>query len=86
MICVTFMLAFMVPKIDLFIAFIGAVGCTTLSVIVPPILDLLVFWQLEGYSKQLLVKDLFILAFGVYIFLAGTYLSLHDILTYLFAN
>lgn len=80
----TFLMAFIVPKLDLFISFIGAVGSSTLALIVPPILDLLVFWPLAGYSSKVLAKDLFILAFGIYIFLAGTFLSLNDIFKYLF--
>ena len=82
----TFLMAFLVPKLDLFISFIGAVGSSTLALIVPPILDLLVFWPLAGYSKKLLAKDLFILAFGIYIFIAGTCLSLSDIFKYLFKS
>lgn len=85
-ISLTFLMAFIVPRLDLFISFIGAVGSSTLALIVPPILDLLVFWPLGGYSKKVLAKDLFILLFGTYIFLAGTFLSLNDIFKYLFKS
>lgn len=83
MILFTFTLAILVPRIDLFISLIGAVASSTLAIIVPALLDLLVFYPLAGYPRKKLAKNVFIILFGVYIFVAGTYTSLHDISEYL---
>lgn len=84
MIIFTYSLAMVVPRIDLFIALIGAVGSSTLALIIPPMLDLLVFWPLENYSMRKLIKNILILCFGLYIFIAGTLTSFFDILKYIF--
>lgn len=83
MILIIFGLAIAVPKIDLFIALIGAVASSTLAIIVPILIDLWVFWPIEGYSKTKLIANILFLLFGVYIFFAGTYSSMKDIINYL---
>jgi len=82
-IIIAFALAMIVPRIDLFIALIGAIASSTLAIIVPICLDLLIFWPQENYCKKKLAKDVIILLFGTYIFFAGTYTSLFDIVEYL---
>ena len=72
-----------VPRIDLFIALIGAIASSTLAIIVPVLLDLIVFWPMNNYNKKQLFKDIVILIFGIYIFGAGTYTSMYDIIKYL---
>ena len=81
---VTFCFAIVVPKLDLFISLIGAVGSCTLAIVVPALLDLLLFWPMEGYSKIVLIKNSCIIIFGTYVFIAGTYISLRDIFEYIF--
>lgn len=82
-IVLAFSLAMVVPRIDLFIALIGAVASSTLAIIVPIVLDLLVFWPLNNYNKKQLIKNIIIIIFGIYIFIAGTYTSMYDIVEYL---
>lgn len=82
----TFGLAIVVPRIDLFINLIGAIASSTLAIIVPVVLDILVFWPMENYSIKKLIKNILMLVFGIYIFIAGTYTSLHDIYEYLFVD
>jgi len=72
-----------VPRIDLFISLIGAVASSTLAIIVPIVLDHFIFWPMENYSLIKLVKNIVVAVFGVYIFFAGTYTSLYDIIDYL---
>jgi proton-coupled amino acid transporter len=79
----TFSLAIVVPRIDLFIALIGAIASSTLAIIVPIVLDHVIFWPIENHSLVKVVKNSIILVFGVYIFFAGTYTSLSDIFDYL---
>lgn len=82
-IILTYSLAMVVPRIDLFIALIGAIASSTLAIIVPILLDLIVFWPMNNYNKKQLFKDIVILIFGIYIFGAGTYTSMYDIIKYL---
>jgi amino acid permease len=79
----TFLLAVSIPRIDLFISLVGAVASSTLAIILPPILDLIVFWPQTNYSTLRLIKNILIILFGVYIFGAGTFVSFKDIINYL---
>lgn len=84
MIIFTFVLAILVPRIDLFISLIGAVASSTLAIIVPASIDILIFWPKAGYPKKKLFKDIFIILFGIYIFVAGTYTSIHNIIDFFY--
>jgi hypothetical protein len=53
---------------------------------VPPLLDIIVFWNLENRSLVKLFKNVLIILFGIYIFLAGTYVSVSDIIDYIINN
>lgn len=83
LILLIFGFAIAVPRIELFIALIGAVASSTLAIIVPIMLDLWVFWPIEGRSKTKLITNILFLMFGFYIFIAGTYSSMKDIVNYL---
>ncbi len=78
----TFLLAFSIPRIDLFISLVGAVASSTLAIIVPPVLDLIVFWPSTNFSVLKLGKNIMVILFGVYIFSAGTFVSVKDIVNY----
>ncbi len=82
MVLFTFAMAILIPRIDLFISLIGAVSGSVLALVVPPALDLLLFLAHSKYFKIKLIKNIFILLFGGYIFFAGTYVSLRDIVEY----
>lgn len=83
MVVFTFCLAILVPKIDLFISLVGSIASSTLAIIIPPILDLVVFWPESNRSKPKLIKNILIILFGIYIFIAGTWVSMNDIIKYL---
>lgn len=70
----------------MFISLIGALASSTLAIIVPPLLDIIVFWNLENRSLVKLFKNVLIILFGIYIFLAGTYVSVSDIIDYFINN
>jgi proton-coupled amino acid transporter len=79
----TFALAVNVPRIDLFISLVGSIASSTLAIIIPPIMDHIVFYESSNRSKMRLLKNVLIVLFGVYIFVSGTYVSLRDIVGYL---
>ena len=78
----TFLLAILIPKIDLFISLVGAVASSTLALIIPPFLEFLIVWKTPERTKFLVFKNVAIILFGVYIFFAGTIVSLKDIINY----
>lgn len=64
----------------LFIYLVGAIASTALSVIFPPICETITFWPNGlGRLKWRLVLNILILLFGLYVFFAGTILSLSNI-------
>ncbi|CAF4215902.1 unnamed protein product [Rotaria socialis] len=59
---------------------VGAVASTALSVILPPICETITFWPNKlGRFKWQLILNLLIIMFGVYVFIAGTTLSMSNI-------
>lgn len=87
LVILTFVLAVLIPRIDLFISLVGAVACCVLALIIPPALDLLLFWKKSiRYSSLILFKNILIILFGLYIFLAGTYVSISNIVDYFKGN
>ncbi|CAF4389115.1 unnamed protein product, partial [Adineta steineri] len=60
---------------------VGAVASTALSVIFPPICETITFWPNGlGRFKWQLILNIFIVLFGLYVFVAGTSLSLSNII------
>ncbi|XP_041987443.1 proton-coupled amino acid transporter-like protein CG1139 [Aricia agestis] len=81
MVMVTFVLAETIPQLGLFISLVGAISSTTLALMFPPLIDLVVTYQKENKMPVFtLVKNLFIIILGIYIFISGTYESLASII------
>jgi amino acid permease len=77
-------LAAAVPKIDLFISLIGAVASSTLAMIAPSIMHTLVFWEdFKGTSGKLkIARNMFLLILGIVGMVAGTIVSVTDIVDF----
>ena len=73
-----------IPKIDLFIALIGAVSSSTLALIAPSIMHTMVFWEdFNGLSGKLkIARNMFLLTLGVVGMVSGTIVSVKDIIDY----
>lgn len=82
LVLVTYLLAIGIPKLNLFISLVGAIACSTLALIIPPILDFMLFWRSSKHRVYMFTKNVFILLFGVYIFVSGTLVSIEDIIKY----
>jgi hypothetical protein len=80
----SFLFAICVPKIELFIALFGALSASTLAIIIPSVLDLMLFWPLSNYSLLKLGKNIFLIFFGSYVFFAGCFVSIRDIIHYFY--
>lgn len=74
-----FVLAEVVPFLDLFISLIGALSSSALALIVPPIMDLVTFHESYGPLKWRLWKNGFIIVFGIVGFVIGTAYAMIDI-------
>uniref|UniRef100_A0A7E4WA27 Aa_trans domain-containing protein n=1 Tax=Panagrellus redivivus TaxID=6233 RepID=A0A7E4WA27_PANRE len=75
----TLCIAELVPHLALFIALIGAVACTSLALLFPPIIDLLVCYAQNRLTPQVWLINGFMLLFAVIGFITGTYSALSDI-------
>ncbi|CAF4804580.1 unnamed protein product, partial [Rotaria sp. Silwood2] len=75
-------IAALIPNLGLVISLVGAVASTALSVIFPPICESITFWPDSlGRYKWQLILNILIISFGLYVFIAGTTLSLSNIVT-----
>ena len=83
-----------VPDLDDLISLIGAVASSTLALIFPSLLSILIFWRVRHETLWLgclpwpvwVVKDLLITLLGVVGSLFGTYTALDNIVTYFKEN
>ena len=79
----TFMIAAIVPKLDLFISLVGSFSSSCLALIFPPIIQAIVFWHYEQKTVIKVawcLKNALISVFGVLIFIIGTYVAMRDII------
>lgn len=74
-------MAELIPNLGLFISLVGAVSSSTLALIFPPLINILTSYS-AGYGKYRweLWKDLGLMLFGSIGFIAGTYVSMENIL------
>ena len=82
----TFALAILIPRIDLFISLVGAVASSTLAIIIPPFLEFIIIWNTPRLTVLRILKNILIILFGIYIFGAGTYVSIRDIVEFFVDN
>ncbi|KAH3717788.1 proton-coupled amino acid transporter 4-like isoform X1 [Dreissena polymorpha] len=72
----TFALAVLVPHLDLLISLVGAFACSSLALIIPPIIDLVTFKR----GTLIWIKNVTIVLIGVIGFATGTYSSINEII------
>lgn len=80
LVTLTFVLALAIPNLSAVISLVGSVSSSTLALIFPPILELIVFWDSSEMSKLQMWKNFAIMIFGVFGFAFGTFVSLQKIL------
>uniref|UniRef100_A0A914C5L7 Amino acid transporter transmembrane domain-containing protein n=1 Tax=Acrobeloides nanus TaxID=290746 RepID=A0A914C5L7_9BILA len=79
-ILITCAIAELVPHLALFIALVGAVACTSLAVVFPPIIDLLVCYAQNKLTLGIWLRNSVLFMFAIIGFTTGTYSALSDII------
>lgn len=80
LVLVTLLVAELIPHLALFISLIGAVGCSLLALLFPPIIDLLLCYANHELTTKTLLIDTFLICVFFLGFTTGTYSALVDIL------
>ncbi|KAL1456026.1 hypothetical protein WDU94_000781 [Cyamophila willieti] len=81
---VTWAFAMIIPHLDLLISLFGAFCLASLGIIFPVLIHILVLKSEKksfGFMNWILIKDMLLIAFGVFIMVSGTIISLLDIFT-----
>ncbi|KAI1729261.1 transmembrane amino acid transporter protein domain-containing protein [Ditylenchus destructor] len=79
MVLITCAIAEIVPHLALFISLVGAVACTSLALLFPPIIDLLVCYAQNNLTLTVYIRNFGIFLFAIIGFTTGTYSALYDI-------
>ncbi|XP_003464564.1 proton-coupled amino acid transporter 1 isoform X2 [Cavia porcellus] len=79
MVCLTCILAVLIPRLDLVISLVGSVSSSALALIIPPILEVTTYAS-EGLSPLTLAKDVLISLLGFVGFVVGTYEALSELI------
>ncbi|XP_021490284.1 proton-coupled amino acid transporter 2 [Meriones unguiculatus] len=79
MVCLTCMLAILIPRLDLVLSLVGSVSSSALALIIPPLLEVTTYYS-EGMSPLTIIKDALISILGFVGFVVGTYQALDELI------
>ncbi|KAI1729254.1 transmembrane amino acid transporter protein domain-containing protein [Ditylenchus destructor] len=80
LVIVTCLGAELIPHLALFISLIGAFAGSALALLFPPIIDLLCAYSQRKLTQRKWALNIFLLIFGIFGFITGTYASLVQIM------
>ncbi|XP_070270667.1 proton-coupled amino acid transporter 2-like isoform X1 [Myotis yumanensis] len=79
MVCLTCILAILIPRLDLVLSLVGSVSSSALALIFPPLLEITTYYS-EGLSPLTIAKDALISILGFVGFVVGTYQALDELI------
>uniref|UniRef100_A0A8D2D9P4 Solute carrier family 36 member 2 n=1 Tax=Sciurus vulgaris TaxID=55149 RepID=A0A8D2D9P4_SCIVU len=79
LVCLTCILAILIPRLDLVLSLVGSVSSSALALIIPPMLEITTYYS-EGMSPLTIAKDALISIMGFVGFLVGTYQALDELI------
>ncbi|XP_054162232.1 neutral amino acid uniporter 4-like, partial [Oppia nitens] len=82
LVILTFALAAFIPRLDLIIALVGAISCSSIAIIIPPILHTIYCSTIKmNGTKRVFIylRNLIIFIIGLLGFITGAYFSIKDI-------
>ncbi|KAL3090188.1 hypothetical protein niasHS_006640 [Heterodera schachtii] len=79
MVILTCAIAELIPHLALFISLVGSIACTSLALLFPPMIDLLVCYAQHKLTLSVYLRNSFIFGFALIGFITGTYSALLQI-------
>ncbi|EDO49613.1 predicted protein, partial [Nematostella vectensis] len=79
LVCVTCALALGIPQLSNFISLVGSIGSSALALVFPITIHLLTLYSTHQLTISVIIKDVFILAFGLLGSVVGLYTSILNI-------
>ncbi|CAD6199358.1 unnamed protein product [Caenorhabditis auriculariae] len=76
----TCLMAQLIPHLALFISLVGSVAGTSLTLVFPPLIELLCCYSRGELTKWVWIRNIFLISFAFVGFATGTYASLVQII------